>query len=112
MVPAAITAFDTRLAGKRQVHPEGLLAVILGGRRRRPDYFGIASRAGADSYFSMNRLVSATSLAIATLLVLTGCATDDDPFPVHPAATTTDSEVPVAGAASPPRESSSAGWKW
>ena len=31
MVSAAITAFDARLAGKRQVHPEGLLTVILGG---------------------------------------------------------------------------------
>jgi hypothetical protein len=81
-------------------------------QRREPDYFGIANRAGADSYFFMNRLVSATSLAIATLLVLTGCATDDDPFPVHPAATTTDSELPVAGAAIPAGESSSAGWKW
>jgi hypothetical protein len=75
-------------------------------------HFGIANRAGAGSYFFMNRLVSVTSLAIATLLVLTGCATDDDPFPVHPAATTADSEVPVAGAASPAGESSSAGWKW
>ena len=82
----------------RSVDPER--SAIL-GRGREPGYFGIANRAGADSYFSMNRLVSATSLAIATLLVLTGCATDDDPFPVHPAATTTDSEVPVAGAASP-----------
>ena len=62
--------------------------------------------------FFMNCLVSATSLAIASLLVLTGCATDDDPFSVHPAATATDSEVPVAGAATPARESSNAGWKW
>jgi len=31
MVSAAITAFDARLAGKRQVHPEGLPAVILEG---------------------------------------------------------------------------------
>jgi hypothetical protein len=76
------------------------------------DYFCIADRTGTDSYFFMNRLVSVTSLAIATLLVLTGCAMDDDPFPVHPAATTTDSEVPVAGAAGPQGESSSAGWKW
>ena len=76
------------------------------------DYFCIANRTGTDSYFFMNRLVSATSLAIASLLVLTGCATDNYPFPVHPAATTTDSEVPVAGAASPARESSNAGWKW
>ena len=72
----------------------------------------IANRPGVDSYFFMNGLLSATSLAIATLLVLTGCATDDDPFPVHPAATTADSEAPVAGAASPARESSNAGWKW
>ena len=79
---------------------------------QEPDYFSIANRADADSYFSMNRLVSATCLAIATLLVLIGCATDDDPFPVHPAATTTDSEMPVPGAASPAGESSSAGWKW
>ncbi len=68
---------------------------------REPDYFGIANRADADSYFSMNRLVSATSLAIATLLVLTGCATDDDPFPVHPAATTTDSEDASRGCSKP-----------
>ena len=60
----------------------------------------------------MNRLVGVSSLAIACLLVLTGCAADDDPFPVHPTATTTDSEMPVAGAASPAPESSNAGWKW
>lgn len=42
-------------------------------------------------------------MALLTLwfLCLAGCATDDEPFPVHSGA---DSEVPVAGAASPARE--------
>jgi hypothetical protein len=59
----------------------------------------------------MNRLAIAACLSIASLLVLTGCAMNDDPFPVHPAAAA-DSDAPVAGAATPAPESSSAGWKW
>jgi uncharacterized lipoprotein YajG len=60
----------------------------------------------------MNRWVLAASLSLASLLLLSGCATDDDdPFPVHPAAAA-DSEAPVAGAATPAPESSNAGWKW
>jgi len=60
----------------------------------------------------MKRWVVAAFLPLAGLLLLSGCATDDDdPFPVHPAAAV-DSEAPVAGAATPARESSSAGWKW
>ena len=63
-------------------------------------------------FFLMNRLVRAMSLAMVSLWVLTGCAADDDPFPVHPAATTTDAEAPVPGAARPAEEDPSAGWKW
>lgn len=59
----------------------------------------------------MNRLLNAASISLACLLWLTGCVTNDDPFPVHPA-TKTDSEAPVAGAETPPPESSSAGWQW
>ncbi len=78
---------------------------------RGANYFGIATRTNPASYFFMNRLLCAAALAIASLLTLTGCATDEDPFVVHPAGTV-DSDASVAGAATPPPESSSAGWKW
>jgi hypothetical protein len=47
-------------------------------------------------------------LAILTATLFAGCASDDDPFPVHSAA----NSEPVAGAATPSKGDSSAGWKW
>lgn len=85
---------------------------LFDSRSSRAKYFHFAIRSGEASYSPMNRWVLAASLSLASLLLLSACATDDeDPFPVHPAAAT-DSEAPVAGAAATPRESSSAGWKW
>jgi hypothetical protein len=80
----------------------------------RQNHFDIAIRGNADSYFFMNPLAYAAALSVASLLLLTGCAGNDDPFTVHPAGTTTDADapVPVAGAATPPPESSAEGWKW
>jgi hypothetical protein len=57
----------------------------------------------------MNRWVLAAACSIAGLLLLAACATDDDnPFPQHSA----NADEPVPGAATPPPQSSSAGWKW
>jgi len=58
----------------------------------------------------MNRLVLAASLSIAGLLLLTSCTSDDDPFPVHPAART-EADAPVAGAETP-APNGSGSWKW
>jgi hypothetical protein len=82
--------------------------------RGAQNYFIIATCADADSYFFMNLLVYPAALSIASVLALTSCTTDDDPFTVQPAAATIDSEAPapVAGAETPPPESSSGGWKW
>ena len=80
-------------------------------QRGGQNYFAIAIHTDADSYFFMNRLVNAASLFIASLLVLTGCAAEDDPFPVHSAAPT-DADAQVAGAATPVPGISNAGWKW
>ncbi len=62
------------------------------------------------SYSSMKRMLFA--LALSGLVSLAGCATDDDdPFPDHSSATA-NSDVPVAGAATPARDDSRTGWKW
>ncbi len=66
-----------------------------------------------DSYSPMKRLLLAVSLCIGSLCFLTNCATNDsDPFLVHPSTdSSADDTVPGAGA-TPPPQSSSAGWKW
>ena len=83
-------------------------SAVVGSRNQN---YGIAVRAGADSYFFMNRLAAVASLFVAGLLFLTGCASNDDPFLVHPPGTT-DPGPPVAGATTPPRGSSEGGWNW
>ena len=67
-----------------------------------------------DSYSPMKRLLLAVSLCIGSLCFLTNCATNEsDPFQVHPSSDSSaaDDTVPGAGA-TPPPQSSSAGWKW
>jgi len=50
-------------------------------------------------------------LPMLVVLVLAGCASDDDPFPVHSSAAA-ESGNPVAGVTTSPKGDSSAGWKW
>lgn len=57
----------------------------------------------------MKQMALAACLLTFGILCLTGCATDDEPFPVHGGA---NSDVPVAGAATPAPGDSSAAWKW
>ncbi|MEO8044496.1 MAG: hypothetical protein ABI674_06280 [Spartobacteria bacterium] len=57
----------------------------------------------------MKRFLTAC-LTMVALILIAGCATDDDdPFPQHSG---TAGDEPVPGATAPPRESSNAGWKW
>jgi hypothetical protein len=64
------------------------------------------------AYSSMMRLVVAVGLCVVALLFLTNCVSDDaDSFPVHSAADAS-ADAGVPGAATPPPDSSAAGWKW
>ncbi|MEO7723467.1 MAG: hypothetical protein ABIU29_02075 [Chthoniobacterales bacterium] len=58
----------------------------------------------------MTRSVITVFLTLTGLVLLVGCATDDDnPFPNQSSAA---SDEPIPGATAGPRENSSAGWKW
>jgi hypothetical protein len=75
--------------------------------------FRFVGRAAKDSYSPMKRLLLAVTLCIGSLCFLTNCATNDsDPFQTHSSPDSSpDDTVPGAGA-TPPPQSSSAGWQW
>jgi hypothetical protein len=73
--------------------------------------FSFAGLKLRDSYCAMNRMVLIALLALGGLLLLNGCALDDDDdlSPNRPAAA---EETPVAGTTPGPSDNSSAGLKW